>query len=136
MSEILQPSAQGSGVRINQNVSAAATNSANQRNDDLREARRAASADRVADAQREQDQRAEQFRETSEIIQRAIGANTRLEITAGLETNRFIYRAIDVDTGEVVSEWPPEQFARFINDLGEQSTSTQQLAGLVLDEQA
>ncbi len=102
-----------------------------QRTAGLETARREATANRVADAEVAQQQRAEQFRQSNEIISRAIGANTRLEISTGQGSNPFTYRAVDVNTGEIVSEWPPEQFANLISALVSEAES----AGIVVNEQ-
>ena len=53
---------------------------------------------------------------------------TRLSIEFNEEANRFIYRAIDKETGEVVTEFPPEEVIRQIARFRE-------IAGLVLDAQ-
>ena len=53
---------------------------------------------------------------------------TRLSIEFNEEANRFIYRAIDKETGEVVTEFPPEEVIRQIAKFRE-------IAGLVLDAQ-
>lgn len=116
------------------------TEGADQRRAQLEAARRRASAAQVESAQVASEQRAEQFRAANEIVSRAVGANTRLEISSGEGSNPFTYRAVDIDTGEVVSEWPPEQFANFIAQLGAQLNAQlggqAQGSGIVVDEQA
>ena len=102
----------------------------------LERARRTASADQVANARDAQARRAEQFRESTEIIQRAIGANTRLEIAEGQGANPFTYRAVDIDSGEIVSEWPPEQFASLVDALAtEADTRGATVSGLLVNAQ-
>ena len=69
---------------------------ANQRRQGLEQARRAATAQQVQSAEAASAQRAEQFRESAEIVQRAIGANTRLEISAGQGSNPFTLSLIHI----------------------------------------
>lgn len=121
----------------------AGVQSARTRNESLANARQAANANRVEDARAAEARRTEQFRESNEIVQRAIGANTRLEISSSEQGNQFIYRAVDIDTGEVVSEWPPAQFTAQLASVLENSRdisvnnntrSTPEVTGIVIDE--
>ena len=41
-------------------------------------------------------------------------ANTRLQILQHEETGRFVYRAVDVETGEVVRQYPPDEILRML----------------------
>lgn len=72
---------------------------------------------------------------TREAIARAIGANTRLSITRGDGATEFIYRAIDIDSGEIVQEWPQGAFLNLIRGARD-DIATNVTAGLVLDETA
>jgi len=104
----------------------------------LAASRKRAQAAQIASAEAARASQSEQFAISSEAIARAIGANTRLSIERTTSTDVFVYRAIDRDTGEVVREWPPQQFAEFLRDI--QSVGSQQpvqeQTGRVFDEQA
>lgn len=53
-------------------------------------------------------------------------AATSLEISQDSETGRFVYKRIDVETGEVVQQFPPEEVLNFI-------TRFREAAGLLID---
>ncbi|MEM1193213.1 MAG: hypothetical protein AAGH42_07450 [Pseudomonadota bacterium] len=133
-------SVQGSvGVGVNAPTTGDGQVQASRRRANLEQARRSASADQIAAAERDTRRRAERFRESTEIIQRVIGANTRVEIAEGDGPNPYTYRAIDINSGEVVSEWPPVQFAAMIEAavISETSASSRggiDLSGIALDE--
>lgn len=122
--------------RVGPAVPGTAIAGAQDRKGDLEQARRSATENSLAQAQDAKERRSEQFRESSELISRAIGANTRLEISSGEGSNTFSYRAIDVDTGEVVSEWPGEDFANLLAVLARTNPAQQPPTGVILDEQA
>lgn len=99
----------------------------------LAEARRRSSAEArqsVAEATARQE---ELFAASREIIAQATGANTRLSITKSEQAGVFVFRAIDVETGEVVMQWPPEQFAALAKSLG---LAADALPGAVIDREA
>lgn len=99
----------------------------------LAEARRRSSAEArrsVAEATARQE---ELFAASREIIAQATGANTRLSITKSEQAGGFVFRAIDVETGEVVMQWPPEQFAALAKSLG---LAADALPGAVIDLEA
>jgi uncharacterized FlaG/YvyC family protein len=106
-----------------------------ERTRELADARRRASQAAIADAQAAEARRAESRADVRAILERAVGANTRLSIARNDAALTFVYRAIDRDTGEIVREWPPADFARFLEqngvnlDLGDAS-------GVVVDEEA
>ena len=130
MTEVLQSTAAPPPSTIN---APAQSQTAEGRRADLEAARRAASAEQVARAEQAASRRSEQFEVTTEIIQRAIGANTRLEIEAGNGSNPFVYRAIDRDTGEIVSEWPPAQFAALIEKAASPGDA---ITGLIVNQES
>ena len=99
----------------------------------LAEARRRSSAEArqsVAEATARQE---ELFAASREIIAQATGANTRLSITKSEQAGAFVFPAIDVETGEVVMQWPPEQFAALAKSLG---LAADALPGAVIDREA
>ena len=106
------------------------------RSAELADARRRASVSALQSAAAAEARRAEQRAETRAIIEHAIGANTRLSIARNDAVDTFVYRAIDRDTGEVVHEWPPVQFARFLEQSGVIGLTDEALMGLVIDEEA
>ncbi|MEL7491555.1 MAG: flagellar protein FlaG [Pseudomonadota bacterium] len=104
----------------------------------LAAARKRAQAAQLAEAQVARESQSEQFAISSEAIARAIGANTRISIERTAASDIFVYRAIDTNTGEVVREWPPQQFAEFIRDLQPAVTDARfdAEAGAILDQSA
>ncbi len=103
----------------------------------LAEARQRAQAAQAQAAQEARANQAEQLAQSRDAIARALGANTRLSIERSNASDIFVYRAIDNATGEIVREWPPQQFAEFIRELqprGEGDTSAEP-RGVVVDEE-
>ena len=68
-------------------------------------------------------------REASSIL----GENSRLSIERRKNSDGFIYRSIDRETGEVLREWPPERFQEFAEGEG---ASVGRSEGLVVDRKA
>ncbi|MEZ5895914.1 MAG: hypothetical protein R3C51_05870 [Parvularculaceae bacterium] len=101
----------------------------------LAESRRAASAEQVARSDESRAQRTEQLAEIREAIARVVGANTRLSVARSQTTPNFVYRAIDIDTGEVVHEWPQDRFVELIRGV-QQDVRVDIDAGLWLDRVA
>lgn len=101
----------------------------------LADARRQSSAAAIERAAASEARSTEQVAETREAISRALGANTRLSIARDPGSPRFVYRAIDVDTGEIVHEWPQERFIDLIRGVRE-DVRTDIDAGLLLDRTA
>jgi flagellar protein FlaG len=101
----------------------------------LAEKRRALSAEQVAKSDAARAERAEQLAEIREAIARVVGANTRLSVARSEMTANFVYRAIDIDTGEVVHEWPQDRFIELIRGV-QQDVRTDVDAGLWLDRVA
>ena len=60
---------------------------------------------------------------------RQLGDDTRLSIDTDEETGKFVYKSVDRKSGEVVRQFPPEEFLRLIGSM-------QNLEGLVVDEKA
>lgn len=106
-----------------------------ERNQALADARRRASQSALANAEAGEARRADRMQDARAIIERALGANTKLSISRDSASPTYVYRAIDVDTGEVIREWPPAEFAEFIADH-KKEFSVNDFAGVVVDEQA
>lgn len=100
----------------------------------LAEARRAASLRQQDAAEARTARQAETAAATREAIAQAIGANTRLAIIRAESAPIFIYQAIDADTGEVVRQWPMQQFAELLNQI--RPGAGDNLAGLVHNSEA
>jgi len=108
-----------------------------QRSAALADARQRASQAALQSAKAGETRKMDQRETTRTILERAIGANTRLSIARNGSNDTFVYRAIDVNSGEVIIEWPPVQFAKFLVDNGAAAgLAADALQGLVLDEQA
>lgn len=105
------------------------------RNEALAEARARTRADSVEQARDQRVRSAEALAATREAIARAIGFNTRLSISRAEGALDFVYRAIDIDSGEIVQEWPEEAFLTLIKGIrGDVTTDPER--GLILDETA
>lgn len=104
----------------------------------LADARRRAQANQLESARVSQENQAQKLAESRDAVARAIGANTRLSIERSSQSDIFIYRAIDNTTGEIVREWPPQQFAEFVRDqqLGLSGDISTISTGTLVDEQA
>ncbi len=74
----------------------------------LAAARQRASQAALHNADAAEAKRADQREMVRGILERAVCANTRLSITRGDSAGAYVYRAIDVDSGDIVREWPPE----------------------------
>ncbi|MEO0878447.1 MAG: flagellar protein FlaG [Pseudomonadota bacterium] len=94
----------------------------------LAEARRTARESQLASAEQSRADQAAQIAEAREIIARAVGANTRLSIERRADASTFVYRAIDQATGEVIQEWPPEQFAEAVRQASRNGAQPQAAA--------
>ncbi|MEM8771127.1 MAG: flagellar protein FlaG [Pseudomonadota bacterium] len=106
-----------------------------ERNQALAEARRNATQSALQNAEAAEARRADNREQARAILERAVGANTRVSISRPDQTESFVYQAIDVNTGEVVREWPPADFARFLEQNAPELLE-QPNAGVVIDEQA
>ncbi len=106
-----------------------------QRTRELADARRRVSQAAIADAQAAEARRAESRADVRAILERAVGANTRLSVVRNESALTFVYRAIDRDTGEIVREWPPAEFAQFLQDNGA-NLALGDASGVVIDEEA
>jgi uncharacterized FlaG/YvyC family protein len=84
----------------------------------LAESRRQASAEQQQRAAEAQARTSDRLAEVREAVARVLGANTRLSI-ARTSAFDFVYRAIDVDTGEVINEWPQAVFVDLIRGVRE-----------------
>lgn len=112
-----------------------ANRSGEHRNEALAEKRRELSQDQIARAEDSKARAADQLAELREAVARVVGANTRLSISRSENSLNFVYRAIDVDTGEVVNEWPQETFVELVRGVRE-DVRTDVDAGLMLDHVA
>jgi len=99
----------------------------------LAEARRRTGAEARQNAAEASARQDELLAASREVISRAVGANTRLSISKSEESGEFVFKAIDVETGEVVLQWPPEKFAALVKSMGPEGEA---LAGLVVDDKA
>lgn len=66
------------------------------------------------------------------ILKEVLGedfSSRRLSIAQDEATGRFVYRVIDVNTGEVIRQYPPDEILKIVAQI-------RQAAGLVLDANA
>ena len=57
------------------------------------------------------------------------GSNTKLRIDKDHDTGRYIYKSVDSDSGEVISQFPPETILEIISKFRDPE-------GLVVDDKA
>ena len=108
-----------------------------QRSEALAQSRRRATQAALQSADAAEARRADQRELVRGILERAVGANTRVSITRGDDTGVYVYRAIDIDSGEIVREWPPEQLVQILEDNGAGAAlAADALAGLSIDKEA
>jgi len=112
-----------------------ADRSGEERNEALAERRKALNAEVAARAEAAKARSADRLAEVREAVARVLGANTRLSISRSESSADFVYRAIDVDTGEIVNEWPQEVFIDLIRGVRDDVRSDVD-AGLMLDRVA
>lgn len=112
-----------------------ADRSGEERNEALAERRKALNAEVAARAEAAKARSADRLAEVREAVARVLGANTRLSISRSESSLDFVYRAIDVDTGEIVNEWPQEVFIDLIRGVRDDVRSDVD-AGLMLDRVA
>ncbi len=107
-----------------------------QRASALADARRRASQAALQQNQAAEARKVEQRQRVRAILEEAVGANTRLAIARNESFGVFTFQAIDKATGDVVKEWPPVQFARFLESNGTVTDITaSDVRGLILNEQ-
>lgn len=58
-------------------------------------------------------QQADRLERTQQIVSEIVGANTRVQVDRRQDAPGFQYKAVDVETGEVIAEWP------FVPESGE-----------------
>lgn len=51
-------------------------------------------------------QQADRLQRTQQLVSELVGANTRVHVDRRENAPGFHYKAIDVETGEVIAEWP------------------------------
>ncbi len=73
------------------------------------------------------DQRVLLLQEVLEkLIKKSLPSNAKLRIERDKETGTYVYRAVDSETGEVISQYPPEQMMKLREYLAE-------MAGMLVD---
>lgn len=117
------------------NSNGGASVNAIERNQALADARQRSTQNALQRAEQAESQRADSRQNARAILERALGANTRLSVARDESSLTFTYRAIDIDTGEIVREWPPAEFANFLAENGG-VIDLDSLAGSVIDEEA
>lgn len=65
--------------------------------------------------------------EINKMANGVLSANGRLSIDQDKETGDFIYRIVDKETGEVINQWPREEF------LKRARLAREQIEGLIVD---
>jgi uncharacterized FlaG/YvyC family protein len=74
------------------------------------------------------EQRVEVLQEAvAKLIKKSLPGNSKLQIEQDKITGTFIYRAIDPDTGEVISQWPSEKMLELRDFLA-------QMEGVLVDK--
>ena len=61
------------------------------------------------------------------LIKKSLPSNSKLRIDHDKETGTYIYRAVDPETGQVISQYPPEQMIKLRDYLAE-------MAGMLFDK--
>ena len=61
------------------------------------------------------------------LIKKSLPSNSKLRIERNNKTGSYIYRAVDPETGEVISQYPPEELVKLRDYLAE-------MAGLLVDK--
>lgn len=105
----------------------------------LAEKRREATAREVQRAEEGRERAADRLADVREAVARVLGANTRLSIARSETSLDFVYRAIDINTGEVVNEWPQDTFVELIRGVSEDvriDTNARNGVGAMLDSVA
>jgi flagellar protein FlaG len=46
------------------------------------------------------------------LVKKGLPGNSKLLISQDKETGTFIYRSVDPETGNVITQWPPEQLIK------------------------
>lgn len=119
---------------IGQNLTAVTGVDPAQRTQALADARREVSQKALQSAEAAEARRADTRDSVRAQLEQALGANTRLSVARNESALTFVYRAIDIESGEVVREWPPADFARFLDANG-LSRELLNETGAVIDEQ-
>jgi uncharacterized FlaG/YvyC family protein len=72
----------------------------------------------------------------TKLLSSYMGNNTRLSIEHHKATGRYIYRSIDEETGEVIAQWPAENFLTQLEALVADEPRLSKLVGVAIDEHA
>ena len=51
-------------------------------------------------------QQADRLQRTQQLVSELVGANTRVQVDRRENAPGFHYKAVDVETGEIIAEWP------------------------------
>jgi len=68
------------------------------------------------------------------LTKKLIGENASLSISFNEEVNNFIYQSVDKETGEILNQWPPEDYIRKLASLLELKSSGDSVQGQAVDE--
>jgi len=71
-----------------------------------------------------------------EVASKVLGDQTRLKIERHEDTGRYIYQSIDKDSGEVLREFPPEQFLSILARFMEAEPGADKPSGAYVDQRA
>lgn len=102
----------------------------------LSDARKAAGFEARRNAAESAERRSALLAEAQRILARVVGADTRISISRNENADLFVYRAIDIRTGQVVQEWPPAQFLAFLTEHGSETAQWAREIGLLIDAEA
>ena len=70
------------------------------------------------------------------ILQSSLGDNSRLSIEQHDASGRYIYRSVDKVSGEVLFQWPAENFLSHLEKVIAEQNAASETAGLAHDEEA
>ncbi len=72
-------------------------------------------------------------RTLTELLDSYMGDNARLSIEQH-ESGRYVYRSVDVESGEVIYQWPAEDFLRTLEHVIVDDPGLSQMVGMALNE--
>ncbi|MEM9749884.1 MAG: flagellar protein FlaG [Pseudomonadota bacterium] len=73
--------------------------------------------------------------EAIQALRRVLGEESRLSIESDDTSGGFVYRSIDRETGEILRQWPPEKFLRFLEAELERANVLARDTGVIADEE-
>ena len=71
-----------------------------------------------------------------EVARKVLGENVRLTIEPHDGSRRFIYKSMDRTTGELIKQFPPEDFLDVLARFVEYEKDARMMSGLHVDEKA